>query len=184
MIKHLETNIFSLTVDGIVNPVNCIGVSGAGLARKFKDVFSDNQRQYEQFCREGKMRLGQVFVTEVPKGPRPGRHDSRPNSAAVIRQHKVKYVINFPTKNHWRDDSTLEIIVAGLPSLRDAIERLDLRSVAIPALGCGLGGLQWAGVEPLIRQHLDGLTARVYLIPPLKQPVKQANRIKKRGAML
>ena len=167
MIKHLETNIFSLTVDGIVNPVNCIGVSGAGLARKFKDVFSDNQRQYEQFCREGKMRLGQVFVTEVPRGPRQGQH-----------------VLNFPTKNHWRDDSTLEIIAAGLPSLRDVIERLDLRSVAIPALGCGLGGLDWADVEPLIHQHLDGLTARVYLIPPLKQPVKQANRIKKRGAML
>ena len=132
---HPNENIFDSKAQALVNPVNCVGVAGKGLALEFKKRFPENHAIYENTCRVGCMQPGIVvpfFTSE--KG------DSR-------------YIFNFPTKQHWRDQSHIEWIHAGLDSLVMQTLYRNLYSLAVPRLGCGLGGLQWLDVHAAMREH-------------------------------
>ena len=119
-------------VDAIVNTVNCVGVMGKGIALQFKNKWPANFKAYAAACRAGLVRPGRMFV-----------HDS----GGLVKPH---YLINFPTKDHWRSPSRIEFIRDGLIDLVAQVRRLDIRSIAIPPLGCGNGGLDWTQVRPLI----------------------------------
>ena len=132
MISYKTGNIFDQDLEAIVNPVNCIGIAGKGLALKFKVKYPDNQSAYEDACKFSCIELGKVFTfkTGLPDNP--------------------KYIINFPTKNHWMYSSDLKHIQTGLQSLYKEIITRGIESIAMPMLGCGLGGLPWDNVKKLI----------------------------------
>ncbi len=119
-------------VDAIVNTVNCVGVMGKGIALQFKNKWPANYKAYAAACRAGLVHPGRMFV-----------HDA----GGLVKPH---YLINFPTKDHWRSPSRIEFIRDGLIDLVAQVRRLDIRSIAIPPLGCGNGGLDWSQVRPLI----------------------------------
>lgn len=130
----------------LVNPVNCVGVMGNGLAVQFKLAFYGYFRSYEAACATGTLRPGVLHLYEVPD----------------------RLVVSFPTKRHWRNESRLEDIEAGLAQLVSTMRERGLKSVAIPALGCGLGGLAWTTVRPLVvKAFEEGLPeAHVMLFEP------------------
>lgn len=132
-------DILRSAAEALVNPVNCVGVMGAGLAKQFKAAFPDNFEAYEAACRRGEISPGRIHAFD--RGP-----DCMP-----------RWVINFPTKRHWREASRLDDIEKGLDSLEETIRKLGIRSLAIPPLGCGLGGLDWDDVRPRIIFHLSEL---------------------------
>ena len=134
-------------VEALVNTVNCVGVMGRGIALQFKKVFPKNFDDYAEACKRGKVRPGRMFVTETETNQLP----------LFDHGHDPKYIINFPTKRHWRGNSRIEDIEAGLEALTEEIKERKIRSIAIPPLGCGLGGLQWSEVRLHIEKALDGL---------------------------
>lgn len=140
MITAGEGSIFDSDADAIVNAVNCVGVMGAGLAKAFKDRFPHMNEQYEVKCKLGLLKPGQLDIYVI---------DSTP-----------KYIINFPTKDDWRNPSELKYILSGRRAMIDVVEQYKMKSVAIPALGCGLGGLSWGVVKPILR-NLDALAPQV-----------------------
>ncbi len=129
MIEFVRGNLFDADVEAIVNAVNCVGVMGKGIALEFKKRFPNNFIAYKAACDAGELQLGRVLI-----------HDEGPSA-------KPCYIINFPTKNHWRNPSRLEDIRRGLDSLAAEIDRRKIHSIAIPALGCRLGGLDWQDVQ-------------------------------------
>jgi O-acetyl-ADP-ribose deacetylase (regulator of RNase III) len=137
MIRETTGDILLTDAEALVNPVNTVGVMGAGLAAQVKHTFPVIFREYKDACQRGGLRIG--FVIAHPTGTHP------------------RYIISFPTKQHWRDPSKLEWIDRGLMSLRQTVEELNIRSVAIPPLGCGLGGLAWPDVRELIDKRLGEL---------------------------
>lgn len=146
MIRYVDGNILDDDAEALVNPVNCVGVMGAGLARQFKERFPDNYARY----------LGMT----CPRGLSPGR-------VYLVDRHDhgaPRWIANFPTKNHWRDPSRIEWVADGLVDLARQV-RGRIRSIALPMLGCGLGGLNFADVRPLIERAFAGLPdvdVRVY----------------------
>ena len=144
-----HTDIFEVEAEALVNPVNCVGVMGRGLARQFRHRFPQCFQDYVRACRDGSLRPGSVHV-----------HPTQ-------RKHPPLVVINLPTKDHWRDPSQLSYIIFGVAALADALERYQIKSVAIPPLGCGLGGLDWDDVRPVIEDGLASLAnVEVTLIAP------------------
>ncbi len=139
MIRFTHGNLFDADVDAVVNTVNTVGVMGKGIALMFKDRFPENYKAYAAACKRGDVQVGSMFVTASPQlsGPR--------------------WIINFPTKKHWRQPSKLEWITEGLKALRQVIADKGIRSVAIPPLGSGNGGLDWSDVRPHIESALSGL---------------------------
>ena len=119
-------------VDAIVNTVNCVGVMGKGIALQFKNKWPDNFAQYQAACKAGEVRPGKMHVYDA---------------GAYAQPH---FIINFPTKDHWRGNSKLAFIQDGLQDLIAQVQALGIRSIAIPPLGCGNGGLDWADVKPMI----------------------------------
>lgn len=146
-------NLLDADVDALVNTVNTVGVMGKGIALQFKNAFPGNFKAYEQECKNGQVRLGKMFVSDAGQLIRP------------------RWIINFPTKSHWRSQSRLRDIAAGLDDLRRVINELGINSIAVPPLGCGNGGLAWSDVHPLIELKLAGLDIEVRLFPPLGSPV-------------
>ncbi len=140
MITTAEGDLLLAEAEALVNPVNCVGVMGKGLALQFRKAYPEMFRAYGRACRAGEILPGHIhaWATEEGVGPR--------------------FILNFPTKRHWRDRSRLDDIEAGLADLVTVIERHEIRSVAIPALGAGLGGLDWSTVRPLIVRTLDKLS--------------------------
>ena len=136
MIKFLSGSPLDAPVEAVVNTVNTVGVMGKGIALMFKEAFPENFRAYEAACKRKEVRVGHMFVTEnlALCGPR--------------------WILNFPTKQHWRQPSRMEWITAGLRDLRGVVEENNIRSIALPALGCGNGGLDWSEVRPEIEQSL------------------------------
>lgn len=132
------TDLLRAPTDALVNPVNCVGVMGKGLALQFKLAFPANFVAYAAACARHELQPGHVHVFSTGK-PQP------------------RFILNFPTKRHWRDGSRLEDIRAGLEDLARLTTELKLTSIAIPPLGCGLGGLPWSQVEPLIRSSFEPL---------------------------
>ena len=138
-VSIIKTDIFQTGAEAIVNPVNTVGVMGAGLALEFKNRFPLNFKLYKEACRNGSMKTGRIFMTR--------NHGSE----------NPKWIVNFPTKDHFRNPSRMEWIEDGLDDLAQAINERKIRSIAMPALGCGLGGLKWKDVRPKIMQALDGI---------------------------
>jgi O-acetyl-ADP-ribose deacetylase (regulator of RNase III) len=135
--------------EALVNPVNCVSVMGKGLALQFKQAFPANFKEYAAACRRGEVEPGKMVMHWRGRGVNP------------------LYIINFPTKRHWRDKSRIEDIETGLHSLRHEILSRGIQSVALPAIGCGLGGLRWSEVRPLIEQTLGALNGvRVVVFEP------------------
>ncbi len=126
-------------VDAIVNTVNCVGVMGKGIALQFKNKWPDNFAQYQAACKTGKVRPGKMNVYDA---------------GAYAQPH---FIINFPTKDHWRGNSKLSFIEDGLQDLIAQVRALDIRSIAIPPLGCGNGGLDWQDVKPMIEAAFAAL---------------------------
>lgn len=150
MIEYKVGDILADESEALVNSVNCVGVMGKGIARQFKDRFPANFRAYHDVCERGDLKLGSVFVyvNNMMWSPR--------------------YIINFPTKDHWRSRSKLTDIEMGIAALKDEIVKRRIRSIAIPPLGSGLGGLSWTDVKPLIETALGDLAdVRVTVYEPL-----------------
>lgn len=137
MITYVTGDIFEAGVQAMVNPVNTVGVMGKGLALAFKQKYPDNFKQYQIACKNNEVKVGQLFVTEHQFG---------------------QFIINFPTKQHWRGKSQLSWISEGLRQLKAFIIANHIKSIAIPALGSGLGGLDWALVKAQIDDVLQELT--------------------------
>jgi O-acetyl-ADP-ribose deacetylase (regulator of RNase III) len=136
-------NLFDADVEAMVNAVNTVGVMGKGIALQFRKQFPEIIPFYESACGDGSLVVGRVQTIRLSVLP----GTAGPN-----------YVINFPTKKHWKDDSKIEYIETGLKSLYAEIEKHGITSIAVPPLGCGLGGLRWADVrvklvESLRRPH-------------------------------
>jgi O-acetyl-ADP-ribose deacetylase (regulator of RNase III) len=147
MIVTTTGDILASGADALVNPVNCVGVMGKGLALAFKEAFPGNFRAYADACRHAEVQPGRILVVATDSTTPP------------------RFILNFPTKRHWRDGSRLEDIDAGLDALATEIRHRGIRSVAVPPLGCGLGGLDWAEVRPRIVAvlgALEGVEIRVY----------------------
>jgi len=154
MIETTEGNLLNAPVEALVNTVNTVGIMGKGIALQFKQAYPQMFRTYEQACKAGEVQRGKMHVVDLGGlvgGPR--------------------WIINFPTKGHWRAGSRKSDIEAGLQDLVDTIKRLNIRSIAVPPLGCGHGGLDWADVRPLIESTLGRLPdVRVLLFAPGATP--------------
>lgn len=144
MIEYKIGNILTEDAEALVNTVNCVGIMGRGMALQFKKVFPENFKSYAVACKQNQVQPGRMFVYETGRLTNP------------------RYIMNFPTKRHWRDKSRMEDIDSGLIALAKQIRSRDIHSIAIPALGCGLGGLDWLEVRPRIErivEQFSGLTA-------------------------
>lgn len=164
MIEYKSGDILAEEADALVNRVNCVGVMGRGIALQFKKTFPENFEAYAAACRRGEVQPGRMFVFETGSLTSP------------------RCIINFPTKRHWRGKSRLEDIRAGLAAVAEEIRARAIRSIAIPPLGSGLGGLRWGEVRPLIAAALEPLTdVRVVIFEP-RRDAAEAEPIRSRDA--
>ena len=138
MIEFIEGDIIKADAEALVNSVNCVGIMGRGIALQFRKAFPDNYKSYAAACDRHEVEPGRMFVFETHSLTNP------------------KFIVNFPTKRHWRGKSRIEDIESGLHALVAEIERRGITSIAIPPLGSGLGGLDWNLVEPLVTFALSG----------------------------
>ena len=136
----------------LVNTVNCVGVMGKGIALAFKRKFPDMFEDYERRCARGEVRLGRPYLYKGHAGP---------------------WILNFPTKDHWRAVSRLSDIVAGLKYLEMHYKLWGITSLAVPPLGCGSGQLDWAVVGPTLYRYLNELDIPVALYAPHGTPPQQ-----------
>lgn len=163
MIEYKTGNILTEDAEALVNTVNCVGVMGRGIALQFKNAFPENFQEYARACKREEVRPGHMFVVETHQLTSP------------------RYIINFPTKRHWRGKSRIQDIEAGLADLQRVIREKTIRSIAIPPLGAGLGGLDWKQVRPRIEEALRGFDdVRVVVFEPSGAPAPQ--QIAKRQA--
>lgn len=149
MISYHQGDLLEADVDALVNAVNTVGVMGKGIALAFKTRFPANYQAYAAACQRGEVVTGRMFITEAPAllGPR--------------------WIANFPTKQHWRDPSRLQWVQTGLQDLRRFLLAQSVQSVALPALGAGLGGLSWPAVRAEIEAALADLPVDVRVYEPL-----------------
>ncbi len=153
MIRLTEGNILEAPTEALVNTVNTKGVMGKGIALQFKKAFPEVFTSYKKACDAGEVRIGKVHVFRCTSTNGP------------------HYIINFPTKDDWKKCSRIEYIQAGLKSLAETVKSLKIRSIAIPPLGCGQGGLNWKEVLPLIQTTFESIPdVEVMLYPPLGAP--------------
>jgi O-acetyl-ADP-ribose deacetylase (regulator of RNase III) len=152
MIEFTRGNLLESKAEALVNTVNTVGVMGKGVALMFKEAYPENFKAYEAASKKKEVKVGHMFVTE---------------RQALIGP---KWIINFPTKEHWRGDSKMVWIEAGLNDLRRVIAEKRIRSIAIPPLGSGNGGLNWSDVRPKIEEALGSLSnVRVTIYEPTDQ---------------
>jgi len=139
MIKYTQGNLLEASTEALINTVNEVGVMGKGIALMFRESFPENARAYEAACKSGDVRVGKMFVTK-----------ERDLTGE-------RWIINFPTKKHWRNPSKVEWIREGLRDLALVVRDRGIRSVAVPPLGCGNGGLEWTQVRREIEAALSEL---------------------------
>ncbi|MEN9936325.1 MAG: hypothetical protein RLZZ387_2904 [Chloroflexota bacterium] len=147
MIAFRTGDLLQADVEALVNTVNCVGIMGRGIALQFKQAYPANFKVYAAACKRGEVQPGRMLVVET---------------GALVGP---KYIINFPTKRDWRGKSRLEYIDTGLAALVDEIQQRGIRSLAIPPLGSGLGGLDWQVVRPRIEAalaQLEGVRVEIY----------------------
>jgi O-acetyl-ADP-ribose deacetylase (regulator of RNase III) len=159
MIHYTQGNLLDADAEAIVNTVNTVGVMGKGIALMFKERFPKNMADYAKACKAKEVQTGKMFVTETGElmGP--------------------KWVVNFPTKQHWRANSKMEWVTSGLDDLKRFILEHDVKSIAIPPLGAGNGKLDWKDVKPEIEQRLSDLEDVDILI---YEPTSQYQNVAKR----
>jgi O-acetyl-ADP-ribose deacetylase (regulator of RNase III) len=158
MIQESRGNLLDAEADALVNTVNTVGVMGKGIALQFKRAFPENFKAYKRASDRGEVNLGRMFVWD----------------AGALADGGPRYIINFPTKTHWRSKSRLSDIRSGLDDLVRQLKDLEIKSVAVPPLGCGHGGLRWDEVRPLIERAFSALPGvTVLLFPPEGAPAAQ-----------
>ena len=145
MVEVRDGDLFDSKAQTLVNAVNCVGVMGKGIALEFKRRFPEMFADYRARCRQGELQLG------------------RP---CLFKSQSLPWILNFPTKGHWRSASRLADISAGLDSLEERYRQWGVESLAVPALGCGYGQLGWRVVGPLLYQRLSRLDLPVELYAP------------------
>ncbi len=150
MIELTRGDLLKADVEALVNAVNTVGVMGKGIALQFKRAFPENYRFYRRACEQGDVSPGRMLVFDCGRLLNP------------------RYIVNFPTKRHWRNPSRLEDIRAGLAALVTEIRERRISSLAIPPLGCGHGGLDWAVVRPMIAEAMGRVPeVEVLLFEPI-----------------
>lgn len=153
MIEIMQGNIVTTDAEALVNTVNCVGYMGKGIALQFKKAFPENFKVYESACCSNQVQPGKMLIF---------------NTGTI---ENPKYIINFPTKRHWREKSLIEDIDTGLKALVGDVQRLKIKSIAIPPLGCGLGGLNWKVVKPMIEVAFSNVSeTRVMIFEPMGSP--------------
>jgi O-acetyl-ADP-ribose deacetylase (regulator of RNase III) len=156
MIEVTQGDILRANAEAIVNTVNCVGFMGRGIAAQFKRAYPENFRVYEAACKRGDVQPGRMLVYELAGSTNP------------------RFIINFPTKRHWRANSRIEDIESGLKALIREARSRNIRSIAVPPLGCGHGGLNWADVRPLIETAFaDVPDVRVLMYEPTGAPAAE-----------
>ena len=156
MIEFQQGDLLKADAEALVNTVNCVGVMGRGIALQFKKVFPENFADYQAACQRGEVRPGKMLVVKLDRFDNP------------------RYIINFPTKRHWRGKSRIEDIEVGLDALATVVQDLGIQSVAVPPLGCGLGGLDWRQIRRLIEEAFDGLAdVQVVVYEPAGAPAAE-----------
>jgi O-acetyl-ADP-ribose deacetylase (regulator of RNase III) len=144
MIRYVRGNLFDSGAQTLVNPVNCRGVMGKGLAKVFKDRWPEMFRQYQEACKKGEVRPG----------------------SPLLFKGEDRQILSVPTKDDWKKPSTCEMVEAGLKAIHERYRDWGITSIAMPALGCGLGGLEWSKVRPLIEVHLADLPIGIEVYEP------------------
>ena len=156
MIQFEEGDILHADAEALVNTVNCVGIMGRGIALQFRKEFPENYKAYKAVCNRKELHPGMMLVFDLNRFENP------------------RYVINFPTKRHWRGKSRVEDIQSGLAALVEEVRRRSIESVAVPPLGCGLGGLDWGQVRPLIEEAFRTLPdVRVLVYEPAGAPLAE-----------
>lgn len=174
MIEYTHGNLLDAEAEALVNTVNTVGIMGKGIALQFKQAFPANFKEYEAACRRGEVHVGQMFV----------HHRNT--------LHNPRIIINFPTKEHWKAKSKIRDIEAGLVDLVRVIHDERIKSIALPPLGCGNGGLDWNIVRPRIEAALQDIPTTVLLYAPdgapkadsMKIATKRPNMTSGRAAVL
>ena len=164
MIHFTKGNMMNSSAEALVNTVNTVGVMGKGIALQFKEEFPANFTTYKTACSSGVLVPGKLLITKEV------------NQAGI-----EKIIINFPTKLHWRNPSKYEYIREGLAELANAIQQHNIKSIAIPPLGCGNGGLNWDIVKKMIVEALDNTDVEIYIYEPntdIKQSLQAKTRTK------
>lgn len=149
MIKYITGDLLKSGAVALVNTVNTVGVMGKGIALQFKKQYPHNYKEYVKVCKSEDLNIGDLLVVEE-------------NTLLYGKQ----YIINFPTKKHWRNPSKYEYIEAGLKSLVKIIEDKEIKSIAIPPLGAGNGGLDWNQVKEILERHLNTVDCEILLYQP------------------
>lgn len=155
MIEYKNGDIFAEDAEAIINTVNCVGVMGRGLALQFKNKYAQNFKEYEMACKKEEVKPGTMFVYRTGQLTNP------------------KYIINFPTKRHWKGKSRLEDIENGLDDLVKTIHKLGIKSISIPPLGSGLGGLDWQVVKKKIEAKIANIDCKIVVFEPLEQKIEK-----------
>lgn len=168
MIQFTKGDMMSSNAEALVNTVNTVGVMGKGVALRFKEAFPSNFIAYQKACREGSLVPGKLLVERDYNG-----------------KGEKKIIINFPTKQHWRYPSKYDYIKSGLEELVRVIECYNIKSIAIPPLGCGNGGLNWVIVRRMITEALQNVEAEITVYEPnpeikltLQKQAAKARRVK------
>ena len=147
MIKYVKGNILESDAEALVNPVNCVGVMGAGLAKQFKAKYPEMFDKYKELCKQGKFHGGHIHIYQI--------------------KCKRRFIINFATKVHWKDKAKLDYIKFGLGTLVYFLKYTPLiKSSAIPALGCGCGGLNWQDVKEIMEDYLSDINCDIRIYVP------------------
>lgn len=153
---YKQGNIADDEAEVLINTVNCVGVMGKGVAKLFKEKFPAMYRKYKELCNDNQIKIGKMSVF------------------IFTRNDKTQHIVNFPTKVHWRNPSTLEMVELGLKDLSELLVKIKPQTMAMPMPGCGNGGLNWEDVKPLVYNHLvnsrkllKGKKLTIYIyIPP------------------
>ena len=149
MIHYVEGNLLEADVEAFINTVNTVGVMGKGVALLFKEKYPETFKKYKIACDKGEISIGKMFVTDE----------------STFEDRKL--IINFPTKTHWQYPSEYSFIEGGLMSLKETIEKYKIKSLAMPPIGCGNGGLDWRKVKILIEKHLGELETDILIFESL-----------------
>ncbi len=142
-VEYVSGDILESATEAVINPVNCVGVMSTGLAKQFRDKYPSMFMHYSDACWRGVLIPGRLLTYDRETFDPPF------------------YIINFPTKKHWRHPSKLEYIESGLIALVGVLRSMSINSVSIPKLGCGLGGLDWKDVNSLIKKYLSNVDCQV-----------------------
>lgn len=170
MLRFTHGNIFESNAQTLIATVNCVGIMGKGLAKEFRQQYPEMFKEYSKACKRGELKKGYLF----------------------LYKDLFKWILCFPTKDNWKGSSKYEFIEEGLKAIKDNYSQWSIRSLAVPPLGCGLGGLDWKVVKQLISKYLNDLPIEIIVYEPLevgeripsKNPFRKMTKVKLTPAMV